>query len=262
MTTIEILNEEHDHPAFPQPSDRNALIWRYQDFDKFELLVTTGRLYMRRADLFNKDEFEGTTPQGEIDHWKQLANSAATPMERATIEHNRAEIAEYVEHFRKNYFVNCWNMAPDENVAMWERYTSSPESVVMRSQYGLYAKQFHHGVTHVGKVTYIDYSLSVLPGMNILHRITHKRHFFRDEQEVRAVVCSVCPAEVKAQLIDPHVMPDGCGYAPPINVVELIEAVTLHPDATPDFAAKVAMLCSEHGLPAPNASAMAATPVF
>jgi hypothetical protein len=153
-------------------------------------------------------------------------------------------------------------MAPDENVAMWERYTSGPESVVMRSRYGVYAKQFHRGVTNVGQVTYIDYSLSALPGMNLLHRITHKRSFYRDEREVRAVVCSECPAEVKAQLIDPHMMPDGCGYAPPVNVVELIEAVILHPDATLDFAAKVAAFCSAHGLPAPIASAMASRPVF
>jgi hypothetical protein len=259
---VEILNEEYDHPAFPQPANRNALIWRYQDFDKFELLVMTGRLYMRRADLFNKDQFEGTTPQGEVDYWKRLANNAATPEERATLEHNRAEIAEYAEHFRKHYFVNCWNMAPDENAAMWERYTSGPESVVMRSRYGLYAKQFHRGVTNIGQVTYIDYSLSPLPGMNILHRITHKRHFYRDEQEVRAVVCSECPAEVKAQLIDPHMMPDGCGYAPPVNVVELIEAVILHPDTVPDFAAKVATFCSAHGLPAPIASGMSSRPQF
>lgn len=259
---IEIWNEEYEHPAFPQPSDRNALIWRYQDFDRFKWLVETGRLYMRRADLFNNDQFEGTTPKGEIDYLAQLAANAATPEERATIKHNRAEIAEYAEHFRKHYFVNCWNMAPDENVAMWERYTSSPESVVIRSRYGLYAKQFHRSVTNVGQVTYINYGLSALPSRNILHRITHKRHFFRDEQEVRAVVCSECPAEVKVQLIDPYMMPDGCGYAPKVNVVELVEAVTIHPDATPDFITTVAVYCDAHGLPSPVVSAMALKPVF
>jgi hypothetical protein len=77
-------------------------------------------MYMRRADLFNKDQFEGTTPQGEVDYWKQLMANAATPKERVTLEDNRAEIAEYAEHFRRHYFVSCWNMAPDENVAMWE----------------------------------------------------------------------------------------------------------------------------------------------
>jgi hypothetical protein len=259
---VEILNEYHDHPAFPQPSDRDAFVWRYQDFDKFASLVKTSRLYMRRADLFDKDQFEGTTPQGEIDYWKQRASNAATPEERATIEHNRAEIAEYAEHFRRNYFVSCWNMAPDENVAMWERYTSGPESVVIRSRYSILAKQFHFGVTNVGKVTYINYSLDALPGMNLMYRITHKRHFFSDEQEVRAVVCSVCPDDVKTQLIDPYLMPDGCGYAPPIKVLELVEAVILHPEAAADFAAKVAAFCAANKLPAPIASAMSSKPTF
>jgi hypothetical protein len=259
---VEILNEEYDHPAFPQPADRDAFVWRYQDFDKFSSLVTTGRLYMRRADLFNKDPFEGTSPQGEIAYWKQLAESAATPKERATIEHNRTELAEYAEHFRKHYFVSCWNMSPDENVAMWERYTSSPDSIAIRSRYNAFAKQFHRGVANVGMVTYIDYSVSALPGMNLLHRIMHKRHFFRDEQEVRAVVCSITPEEIRKELIAPHMMPDGNGYAPPVNVVELIEAVVLHPEAMPDFTAKVAALCSAHGLPAPTPSAMASRPWF
>jgi hypothetical protein len=98
--------------------------------------------------------------------------------------------------------------------------------------------------------------------MNMLHRITLKRHFFRDEQEVRAVVCAVCPDEVKKQLIDPYMMPDGCGYAPPVNVVELIEAVVLHPEATPDFAAKVTAFCAKHDLPPPIPSAMSSSPRF
>lgn len=259
---VEILNEEYDHPAFPQPKDRDALVWRYQGFDKFVSLVESGRLYMRRADLFNKDQFEGTTPQGEVNHWQWLADNASTPEEKATIEHNRAELAEYAEHFRKNYFVNCWNMASDENVAMWERYTFGPESVVIRSRYRTFAKQFHRGVTNVGQVTYINYSLDALPGMNMLHRITHKRHFFRDEQEVRAVVCAVTPEEVKRELIDPYMTPDGCGYAPPVNVTELIEAVVLHPDATPEFGEKVGAFCAAHGLPAAVASAMTSRPTF
>jgi hypothetical protein len=108
---------EHEHPAFPQPTNTNAKIWRYMDFGKFVSLVETRRLYMRRADLFLGDEFEGTTPLGEIEHWRQLAANAATPEERATIEHNQAELAGYAQHFRQNYFVSCWNMADFEEPA-------------------------------------------------------------------------------------------------------------------------------------------------
>jgi hypothetical protein len=195
---VEIPDEEHDHPAFPQPVDRNALIWRYQDFVRFVALVETGRLYMRRADLFDKDQFEGTTPEGEVEYWKQRADNAATPEERANIIHSREQLAEYAE----------------------------------------------------------------LPGINMMYRITHKRHFFRDEQEVRAVVCCECPADVKAQLIEPNMMPDSCGYAPPVNVRELVEGVILYPGSTPDFAARVVAFCATHDLPAPVASAMSSRPRF
>jgi hypothetical protein len=76
-------------------------------------------------------------------------------------------------------------------------------------------------------------------------------------------VCSECPAEGKAQLIQPHMAPDGCGYAPPVNVVELVETVILHPDATPEFAKKVAEFWATHGLPAPIPSAMSSSkPLF
>ena len=153
-------------------------------------------------------------------------------------------------------------MADDENTAMWERYTSGPESVVIRSRYAKLTKQFHHGVTNIGKVTYINYSVDALPGINMMYRITHKRHFFRDEQEVRAVVCCECPADVKAQLIEPNMMPDSCGYAPPVNVRELVEGVILHPGSTPDFAARVVAFCATHDLPAPVASAMSSRPQF
>ena len=74
---IEIVTD-YEHPAFPQPADLHAKIWRYMDFGKFESLADTKRLYMRRADLFLSDEFEGTTPAGEIEYWRQLAENAPT----------------------------------------------------------------------------------------------------------------------------------------------------------------------------------------
>ena len=69
------------HPAFPQPDDPNATIWRYMDMDKFRSLVSSGRLYMARADLLG-DDFEGTTPSAEKEYWRLLVNLAETPEER------------------------------------------------------------------------------------------------------------------------------------------------------------------------------------
>ncbi len=163
---------DYEHPAFPQPADTNAKIWRYMDFGKFVSLVESKRLYMRRADLFLGDEFEGTTPAGEIEYWRQRA-ATATPEERATIEHNRAELAGYAQHFRQNYFVNCWNMAAAENVAMWERYASEPESVSIVSRYSTLGWRLNRQVVEYGMVRYIDYQTAQLPSMNMLQLISH-----------------------------------------------------------------------------------------
>jgi hypothetical protein len=252
----------YNHPAFPQPADLNAKIWRYMDFPKFESLVLSQRLYMRRADLFLNDEYEGTTPAGDIEYWRRQAAAAATPEERAAIEGRREQLAEYAETFRKNYFVSCWNMAESENIAMWERYTTGPDSVAVASTYLGFGNQLDSNVMHYGMVRYIDYDTTPLPSINMLQRISHKRHFFADEREVRAVMCAIAPEEIRQQHIDPHVTSDGCGWAPPINVQLLIRQVVLHPRASADFGRIVAELCAERSLPSPSPSKMAGKPRF
>ena len=260
---MEFANTDYEHPAFPQPTDPNAVIWRYMTFDKFGSLVATRTLYMRRADKFPGDGFEGTTPAGDIAAWEAAARNAASDVERATLIHNREELAGYARVFRQNYFLTCWHMADAENVAMWERYTkNTTEAVAVRTRYSTLKGQLPREVVNIGKVRYIDYDLDALPSINMLERITHKRHFFRDEQEVRAVMCSISPDPIRKQFIDPYLTLDGFGYAPPVDVQKLIEAVIIHPAATPKFAAEVATLCAANGLPAPLPSRMSSCPRF
>jgi hypothetical protein len=81
---------------------------------------------------------------GEVAYWKHLADNATTPEDRSTIEHNRAELAEYSEHFWKHYFLSCWNIAADENVAMWgNAYTSGSESVASARAKAVLQNQLH-----------------------------------------------------------------------------------------------------------------------
>jgi hypothetical protein len=44
-----------------EPSDKDAVIWRFMELWKFARLLETGRLYFCRADLFEDDE-EGLPP--------------------------------------------------------------------------------------------------------------------------------------------------------------------------------------------------------
>ncbi len=253
--------DEYLHPAFPQPVDRSTLIWRYMEMDKFVSLVESASLYMTRADLFISDEFEGTTPQAELDAWRAAAMNAATEEERSTIENNREQLSAFAREFREKYYVSCWTMAPDENVAMWERFTKTPSSVAVSTRYSALQEQFDQKVVNVGVVRYIDFDAHRLPSTNVLELITHKRHFFSDEREVRAVMFALTPEPIRVVSVDPYMTSDGLGFCPPVNILTLIEGVVLHPKASPEFQQEVAKLCATHGLPSPSPSRMAQKPV-
>jgi hypothetical protein len=256
-----VIAEQHEHPAFPQPSDKNAVIWRYMEMDKFVFLVERQRLYMCRADLFG-DDFEGTTPQAEVDAWQRAAKQAATEEERRIILADREQLSNLAREFRDNYYVNCWHMAPEENVAMWERYVKTDRSVAIKASYSTLRGQLNPDVVFLGMVSYIDYDAQMLPSPNMLHRIMHKRHFFADEREVRAVMCLLTPEHIRKLLVDPHMTPDGRAFLPPVDVQALIETVVLHPKASPDFKQAVAAMCATNGLALPVPSRMARKPSF
>jgi hypothetical protein len=259
MTLADIPN--YQHPAFPQPTNLNAVIWRYMAIEKFEWLVAERRLYMARADLLG-DNHEGTTPPAELAGWRMAADQAKDEHQRRTIESNRAQLSEYAEVFRQSYYVSCWQMAPDENVAMWDRYVTTPDSLAIKTSYSTLRGQLQRMIVELGVVRYIDYDRQGLPSVNMLQHITHKRHFFADEREVRAVVCTMVQGEIRHEYIDPFLTPDGRGFTPPIDPRRLIQGIVLHPRASPAFRARVSELCVSNGLPAPELSRLARKPVF
>jgi hypothetical protein len=50
--------------------------------------------------------------------------------------------------------------------------------------------------------------MSGVPDYNRLQLIMHKRHFFSDEREVRAVAWSLAPEPIRQQFIDPFLTAD------------------------------------------------------
>jgi hypothetical protein len=249
------------HPAFPQPADPHVVIWRYMDISKFADMVTRRRLYMARADLLG-DEHEGTTPAAELEHWRRLAENAETEDQRRIIEGNRDQLSEFARVFRQTYYVSCWHMAPDENIAMWERYVRSNDAVAIRSTFSTLQSQLDRTVIEMGVVRYIDYDSCGLPSLNRMQLIMHKRHFFRDEREVRAVVWSMAPEHIRREHVDPFLTADRAGFLAPIDPTALIQCVVLHPKATIETAARASELCRTHALPQPVPSRISSTPQF
>ena len=56
-------DDELDHPAFPQPADRDVSLWRYMPADRFRSLVSTGRLNMVCAEKLGEPREDA--PGGE-----------------------------------------------------------------------------------------------------------------------------------------------------------------------------------------------------
>ena len=258
------MTECHNHPAFPQPSDQSAVLWRYMNIDKFKCMLDCSRLVLPSADRLG-DPLEGTTPEGDLKWWGRLAMSANSEDQRHIFEHNRAFLSRMAERFRGDYYASCWHMNPHENCAMWECYAKRPDSVAVRTTYEALRKCLPIYV-QMGMIRYIDYATERLPSMNMFEYVMHKESYYAFESEVRAV--ALAPA---AMLADTHFSenlfaketePAFHIYAPTINLKQLIHGVVLHPRATAGFGIEVDQLCTKSGLLSPEASRGNRKPVF
>jgi hypothetical protein len=262
MVDLADLPPDYIHPAFPQPPNPNAKVWRYIDAMKFRHLVSTNSLYMPRTDCLG-DEFEGSTPAAEVAEWALRAKQETDLDKRNAILGQREQLRELAETFLRNYYVSCWHMAEDENIAMWERYVKTPESVAIFTTYANLREEVKpRQVVELGMVRYIDYDVQSLPSLNMLQRIMHKRHFFADEREVRAVVCRILPEGIGKEYVEPFLNDDASGFLQPISARKLITGVVFNPKASIDFQNQIAIICKDAGLPIPQPSRIAQVPRY
>jgi hypothetical protein len=248
------MDNEHQHPAFPQPKDPSIALWRYMDIDKFRWLVEFGRLYMSGVDRL-EDPLEGTQPAGDKEWWRRNIENAVSEDKRRIIERNCELISKFARTFRDNYYVSCWHMNDSENPQMWRHYTTTPEAVAVKTTYSALKESLPHYLD-IGMVRYIDYSTERLPTMNMFQYITHKEIRYRFEQEVRAVAFPPATAELglddfNKNLFESESLPRFNICAPQVDFSKLIQEVVLHPYASSEFEATIASMCTKAGLPKP-----------
>jgi hypothetical protein len=126
-------------------------------------------------------------------------------------------------------FVSCWNLSEHENASLWSVYGKAIaiESKVSSLRDAL--EPTDHRV-HIGAVTYIDYENDHLPADNALRAILHKRLYFDNERELRAVITGN-PTErgdgfrIAAQYLhDPR-----AGIVVPVELARLVHRVWIAP---------------------------------
>jgi hypothetical protein len=247
------------HPAFPQPSNDGALIWRYLTWDKFEWMAREHRLFMPQANRLG-DPLEGTQPPGDANWWKAQLAAASTEDARKNVAHNRELISKFANAFRGMYYVSCWHQNDEINMAMWEQYAPGCESVAIRATAQSLSAVLPSYV-NTGVVRYIDYATCRLPTLNMLEYITHKNIAFAQERELRAVAMQpVVDGLGKDHFSKNHFVAVNDSsfrvFAPCVNLGSLVGDVYLHQGAPQEFEDKVSALCSEAGLPRPQRTAI------
>jgi len=232
-----------------EPEDKEAVIWRFIDLEKFRDLMVSGELYFCRADLFNEnDEREGLPPEEFLKRWGK--NPLDLNDRRELINHIGT-----VAEFRENYYVSCWHLFREETCKMWEKY--GRDGVAICSRYDL-LKSALDAMPDRTSIGLVRYESSFMHKANLNSYITNKREKYADEQEVRAFFWILDPQGRGDRHIDaegrvhPHVLtppPDRVskGERRVVDLPKLISQIVVTPWASPTLVGEVEEIVKTSG---------------
>lgn len=261
-----------EHPTFQTPSNIDIPIWRYMDLSKFVALIQAQSLYFPIITNLG-DPFEGSLPNSEL-MVKYIINNRHPGGE---LEHYRSstpdEIISITSGMRGLFkkilsalFVSCWHMNEYESAAMWSLYSSTSDSICIKTTYRQLAAILPEWA-FLGEVKYIDYGSSAFHSGNALNASVRKRMSYAHERELRAVICHRPADPGFHACVDQHVQFDEEGVAMginvPMNINGLIDNIYVNPKSPSWFLNVVNNILEryETGLSATN-SALSAKPLF
>jgi len=214
----------------------DCVIWRYMDFQKFQLMMKEDALFFSRVDK-QADKHEGEYPEEILADIEKMWGTGTKSDDGATYRflewHNRKE--------KRSRLINCWSVSPTETQRRWSEYTTPTESVSIRSTIGRLKNCFHkkdEPVVWIGKVLYgeeenrLNQSVSKSGVNPFLYPFFKKEETFRWENEIRAIV----NLSQKKQTKLGH-SPNGCYIKADLKV--LIEDVWINPKSSTNFRSQV-----------------------
>ncbi|MBR0827541.1 hypothetical protein JQ596_18610 [Bradyrhizobium manausense] len=254
--------EETEHESFKLPTNKNIPIWRYMDLAKFLSMLNSRALFFPRATSFD-DPFEGSAPKPLVLEREYIRTNRTTDPSLELWKDVPDDFFDQMRTMRKDsvqqYLINCWHMSEFESAAMWKLYSTTNESVCVRSTYRRLRSCLPQSV-FIGEVNYIDYDKQSFPGYQALNYIMHKRISFSHERELRAVFWE--------WLGTPEAQPykrriGASGLSIEIDLSSLIEQVYVSPTAAPWFAKLVEDMTAKCGFAFPvGQSALATAPLY
>lgn len=172
----------HPHVNREEPPDE-AEIWRYMNLRKFRDLMANEELYLRRLDLFKKDDINEGLPSD--DYVRSVRGLVPFDL-NDELELNNDQAAN--RQFSESYFITCWELFGGETLDMWKRYGG----FAIRSRYGLLKRALDEmqDTVYLGLVRY---GSGRMRRYNILEFIYHKRFSYKGEREIRVALYAPDP---------------------------------------------------------------------
>lgn len=146
------------------------------DFAKFTSLLTTGRLFLARADRLG-DPLEGSFPRKSIE--ARLA--------RQTIGNE----SEFKKAMQQHVYINCWHANEVESAAMWRIYSDSKRAIAVTTT----AQRLYNALPErcfIGKVHYINFDTEAIPDIGYIQMpFFYKRKSFEHERRFASLASAV-----------------------------------------------------------------------
>lgn len=182
------------HPSCPQPP-QGAELWRYLTLEKFERLIASPTLYLRRVDqLDDMDRFEGSVPisaheflkRRAVQYFRTSKPELVAGLSTEEQEELALQLVRATRHaMRRGAYVSCWSVSA-ESEAMWRVYAKENGVAIVTTTELLRESLAPDPKARLATVTYVDYSSGKLAHENdLLAPLTHKRLAFGYEQAVR-----------------------------------------------------------------------------
>lgn len=194
---------------------RETLIWRYMDLDKFSKMLNSSTIWFSRVDRFD-DLFEGSVSE----------------QTNKIIKYGPEVTPKMITHFNNIHkwqqqwtYATCWHNAPHENALMWTAY--APKGIVIKSKYYKLAEQLDSNAV-IGPVLYKNYNTELVT-LGTQMQYYQKRHNFKDEREVRALISEFPEEDLtrtnpelgKAIKVDLSILVDNVVCSPFASITEI-----------------------------------------
>lgn len=213
---------------------QSSILRRYMDLPKLLDLLSTSKLYCRRADGFS-DRLEGAL-------FPSFRRSLDEAFARGEVQNN----ADYFyQRSRVGNYVSCWTLGARDNMAFWQLYGGVKTSIAVTTTVDrlIHCALSWGRPTILHKVRYVDHRRVKTYTMGrYTDVLQYKSDAYKYEREVRLLVpqqddgWEANPINIRLPLSSPDAQ---------------VRSIVIAPEADPNFVDQVRELCARYGLKAP-----------